>query len=418
MSYTALDDALSTLSRSLGQRSRSEKVDVREAYGRVLAEPVLARKDSPARDVSHFDGYAVSHSDTLGASVSSPVTLAVERGSVAVGVFPRARLAPGRAARVLTGGYLPPGADAVVALEDVERGGDGIRLVRPVEKGEHVYPAGADVRKGETVLSAGKTLMAQDTTLLVSMPVRGVAVFAKPRVRIIPTGGELTSDIGDRRRGKVVESHSIMLERLVEAAGGLASTSPIVPDEKSAISRALDRALATSEIVFTLAGSSLGDRDLVESAIHGFGRATTALVHGIRVNRGRVMGFAVVRGKPVVILPGPIQGALNAFIVIAYPLIRYHLGLGWEMPPAVGATVAEEWEATGKFRDFLQVVYLRLRRDPSHPGELFAVPSGAQTEKISFLVSQDGYALLSGENPRLSKGQRVAVHLLPGFSRL
>ena len=166
--------------------------------------------------------------------------------------------------------------------------------------------------------------------------------------------------------------------------------------------------------MFTLAGSSVGEPDLVESTIRGFGKATTALVHGIRVNRGRVMGFAVVGGKPVVILPGPIQGALNAFIVLGYPLIRYHLGMGWEQPPAVAATMGDDWDATGKFKDFDQVVYLRLTKDPAGGG-LLALPSSGETEKISFLVSKNAYALVSGRQPSLGEGRQGRGPPAPGL---
>jgi molybdopterin molybdotransferase len=120
----------------------------------------------------------------------------------------------------------------------------------------------------------------------------------------------------------------------------------------------------------------------------------------------------------VVILPGPIQGALNAFIVLGYPLIRYHLGMGWEQPPAVAATMGAEWDATGRFKDFDQVVYLRLTRDPSSPDGLLAIPSNAETEKVSFLASKNAYALVPGSNPHLARGDRVQARLLPGFSRL
>jgi molybdopterin molybdotransferase len=418
LQYTSLEDALLTLARALGPTTRRESVDVRDAYGRVLLEDVLAREDSPRRDVSHFDGFAVVSAETVGATRDFTRTLALVRGASRVGLLPEARLRHGQAMSVLTGGYLPEGADAVVPVEDVSVHAGEIRIARRVERGEHVYPAGADVRKGERVLRAGKTLMGQDLVLLASMHLERVVTFKRPRVAILPTGTELTTDIGDRRSGKVVESHSLLLEHLVDEAGGRATTPPIVPDERRALSRALKDALKRSEVVFTLAGSSVGEPDLVESTIRGFGRSTTALVHGIKVNRGRVMGLAVVAGKPVIILPGPIQGALNAFIVLGYPLIRYHLGRGWEQPPAVAATVAEDWEAKGRFKDFDQVVYLRLTRDPQDPDGLVAIPSGAETEKVSFLVSKNAYALIPGKNPRLAKGERVQARLLPGFSRL
>lgn len=416
--YTPLGDALQTLTSALGPRSRVESVGVKDAYRRVLAEDVVAKEDSPVRDASHFDGYAAISEDLVGAADDSPRVLKLRRGASRPGQWVRARLGHGEAMEVLTGGFLPPGADAVVPLEEASAEGSELLVRRQVERGGHVYPAGADVRKGERVLEAGRTLMGQDLVLLASLRFRRVSAYKMPRVAILPTGTELTADIGDTRRGKVVESHSILLERLVEEAGGEPVTFPIVPDERRALSRALARALRESEVVFTLAGSSVGGPDLVDSTIRGFGKGTTALVHGLRVNRGRVMGFAVVRGKPVIILPGPIQGALNAFIVMGYPLIRYHLGMGWEQPPAVAATMGDDWDASGKFKDFDQVVYLRLTKDPASADGLLAMPSTADTEKVSFLVSKNAYTLISGEDPHLAKGDRIQARLLPGFSRL
>ncbi len=416
--YTPLGDALALLARALPPKARGEKANVREAYGRILAADVVAREDSPRRDVSHFDGFAVVSADTMGATRSSPVTLRLKGGADRIGTAPKASVGRGQAARVLTGGYLPSGADAVAAVEDVSLRGSRVVVRARVKPREHVYPAGSDVRKGERVLVAGRTLVGQDLVLLASLHIEKVLAYRKPSVAILPTGSELTTDIGDRSSGKVVESHSLLLEHLVEEAGGTATTLPVVVDEKRALSAAVRAALRGHDILFTLAGSSVGEPDLVESTLRGFGRSTTALVHGIRVNRGRVMGFAVVSGKPVVILPGPIQGALNAFIVLGYPLIRYHLGMGWERPPAVPATVGEDWDPTGKFKDFDQVVYLRLTKDPATTGGLLATPSGAETEKVSFLVSKNAYALLPGDDPRLTKGERIEARLLPGFSRL
>jgi len=418
LQYTPLEDALLTFSRALGPKSRGEGVQVGGAYGRVLYADVLAREPSPRRDVSHFDGYALISADTFGATPDSPAVLRLMHGPSPVGLRPRGAIGRGLAVEVLTGGYVPIGADAVVPIEDVSERSGVIQVGRRVERGEHVYSAGSDVRKGERILRAGRTLMGQDLVLLASLHVEKVVAFRRPRVAVLPTGTELTADIGDRRSGKVVESHSLLLKHLIEEAGGSAMTLPIVSDERRALSLALKSALKHSDIVLTLAGSSVGEPDIVEATIRGFGKSTTALVHGIKVNRGRVMGLAVVGGKPIVILPGPIQGALNAFIVLAYPLIRYHLGMGWEEPPAVSATVGEDWEASGKFKDFDQVVYLRLTKDPGSPSGFVAVPSSGETETVSFLVSKNAYTIVSGRNPTLTKGESIRAHLLPGFSRL
>lgn len=393
---------------------RPEAVEVRQAYGRVLAREVRAPEDLPKRDSSQFDGFAVKADDTASACASSPTELELVPGVERLGLVP-GPLGPGRAMRVLTGGFLPEGADAVLAVEEARVDGGRLTVSSPIRLGEHVFRAGSDVRRGESVIPAGKTLGGQDLVLLASLRFRRVAVARRPRVAIIPTGTELTAEIADRRTGKTFESHSLLLERLVAGAGGTAETLPIVPDDERRLVRAIDRALGGHDIVFTLAGSSVGESDLVDTALSSFGRATSLLVHGVKVNRGRVMGVAVVRRKPVLIVPGPIQGALNAFIVFGYPMIRRHLGLGLEEPPWVDATVTEDWEATGRFKHFEQVVYLRLERDEASK-TLLASPGSADTEKVSFLVSKTAYALLPGDEPRLSRGERVAAHLLPGFS--
>ncbi|MDA4118336.1 MAG: molybdopterin molybdotransferase MoeA [Thaumarchaeota archaeon] len=417
--YTPLDEALRILFRNLVPRERAEEVAVRRAYGRLLSADVVAKDDMPLRDVSHFDGFAVNSFDTTRASKAGPVTLALRRGTEHVGLFPKEKLMLGEAMKISTGGYVPKGADAVVAVEDATQSAGTVIVDAPVRKGEHIYAAGQDVKKGERVLLSGRTLKGQDLAMLASLHITKVSVRRKPMVAIIPTGTELTANIAETRSGKVVESHSLLLGRLIEEAGGQVVKSGIIPDEKRALRRALKGALRRSDIVLTLAGSSVGEPDLVESTITSFGRSTTVLVHGIRVHRGRVMGVAVVEGKPVVVLPGPVQGALNAFILFGYPLIRHHLGLGLEEPPAVQAVVAEDWEASGKFKDFDQIVYLKLEKEGAgERARMVALPASGETEKMSFLLSKNGYALVSGKKGKLSKGETIWVRLLPGFSML
>jgi molybdopterin molybdotransferase len=417
--YTPLDEALRALSKNVVRKEQVEDVDVRSAYGRVLGSDLVAKEDVPPRDVSHFDGFAIRSADSSNASRRAPMVLSLKRGVFRLGILPRGRLRSGEAMNVATGGYLPEGADAVVPVEEAARSTGKIELSHPVRRGDYVYAAGRDVRKGERVLRAGLTLKGQHLALLASLYTPKVSVRKKPRVAIIPTGTELTADIGDNKSGKVVESHSLLLSNLIDEAGGEAVNIGIVPDERKALTRALRDALTQADIVLTLAGSSVGEPDIVDSTIAGFGSSTKIFVHGIKVQRGRVMGFAVVAEKPVVVLPGPIQGALNAFILFGYPLIRNHLGLGFEEPPTIHAIIGEDWEASGKFKDFDQVVYLELKsRGSGDAAQFLAIPSSGETEKMSFLASKNGYTVVSGKRPSLDKGQPVWVHLLPGFSTL
>jgi molybdopterin molybdotransferase/putative molybdopterin biosynthesis protein len=139
------------------------------------------------------------------------------------------------------------------------------------------------------------------------------------------------------------------------------------------------------------------------------------LVHGMKVTRGRVMGFGVIRGKLILILPGPIQGAVNAFALVAYPLIRALQGRGFELPPSIPAMMGNDWDAGPRFRDFTKVVYVKINLTG---GEVEAEASLGETERVTFLTQNDGFFLAGEPVVFVGKGERVRVHLLPGVSSL
>jgi len=353
----------------------------------------------------------VKAEDIAAASAKAPVVLAL-RGELKPGANPRASLRKGHAWKVATGASLPKGADTVVPVEEAAVEGKKVVVRRAVSKGEYVYGAGRDVKRGEPILRGNRTLRPQDLVLLASLNFEKVLVAAKPKVAIVPTGSELTDRV-QGERGKIVESHSILLGRLVEAAGGIALHFPIVRDDPRSLVRQIRRAVRAADMVITMAGTSVGEPDLVDSAIDAAG-SPGVLVHGVKVHRGRVMGFGVVSGKAIVMAPGPVQAALNSFIVFGYPLIRAHLGLGFETPPSIPATVVEDWQAP-KYPDFEQIVYVRLA---TTEGRVEAAPSSGETERMSFLVAQDAYTRVPGGKASLRNGENVRVELLPGFARL
>lgn len=409
--YLSLGRSLSILRRNTKVVPASELVPLGQSFGRVLSEDVVSRYDIPPADSAHMDGFAVRSSDLMGASGDAPVSLRWVRGSP-LGVFPRKRVAKGEAHAILTGGFLPTGADAVVQVESTRREGSKVVFTRAPKVGEFVYPAGRDVRRSEVVISAGRELRGPDVVLLGSLHLDKVRVYRRPRVAILPTGNELTDDVRETRPGRVVETHGFLLSRMIDGAGGVPVRFPIVKDDGPAIAASLRSALRVADIVLTLAGSSVGEADLTEGAIRSVGRPGM-LVHGMKVTRGRVMGFGAVDGKAVIILPGPIQGAANAFAVMAYPLIRSYLGRGFEEPPSVPATMGNDWDADERFGDFTKVVY--VRKD-DNGGTLVVHASSGETEKMTFLSRNDGYLLVGGETTSLRKGDPVRMYLLPGLS--
>jgi molybdenum cofactor synthesis domain-containing protein len=266
------------------------------------------------------------------------------------------------------------------------------------------------VKKGQHLLSSGKPVRAQDVSLLLGLGVRKVVVWRKPKVGVLATGSELTAS-GRRLSGKVRESHRPMFLRLCEAAGCNAVDLGIAPDEPRALDRSLRRGLALCDFVVTLGGTSAGGRDLVVGTISGM--HPEVLFHGIKLDRGRVSGVASVKGKPVLMLPGPIQAAANAFFIIGYPILERLSGRSGAVG-GIRCRLAKGWEARQRFADFTKVVYVRLITGD----EMTAEPLSGDTESLKLLADADGFFVVPESVSRLAEGSSVMVRLIPGFSRL
>ena len=405
--YALVGDALESVIGQIRAGLGEESVSTRESYGRVSARDLKAQEDVPAFATSHMDGYAVLSDDLRAASAASPVRLRV-RGSGKLGSASAPKIERGAAVRVATGGRLPGGSDAVIPIETVEES-DGSLLVRSApNRGDHVYPAGGDVRRGETILSAGQRIRAQDVGLLLALGYPRVRVRRRPRVSLIATGSELTdSDIP--ARGKIRNSHTPVFLRLCEAQGCEALDRGVVPDDEVKIRAAISRALAESDFVITLGGTSVGRHDTVGAALRLL--RPSSMSHGLKMDRGRVAGVAVVKGKPVLMAPGPIQGAMNAFILLAIPIIR-HLGGSRQIEILVRCKLGGDWTARKRFVSFQKILYVKL----SSGEETVANPLLGETESMKVLSQADGYVWVPEGVTQMARGSDVTVRLIPGFS--
>ena len=405
--YMGVNEALKLIVARLHGNKKTESIDTLRSYGRVLAVDVASPEDVPAASASHMDGYAVISSDLKGATPSQPSILRVV-DATGPGDRSQRRLVSGQAILLATGATLPAGADAVVPAESAEVEGAEVRVRFTPRQGEHVYRAGQDIRRGELILQEGRRIRAQDVGILVSLGFRKVRVRKRVTVAVLATGSELTP-ASRPRKGKTVESHSLIFLRLAEALGCATLDMGIAPDDSKALQTALGGALARSDFVVTLGGTSAGKRDLVVGAVSSL--RPDVLVHGIRLDRGRVTGLASVKGKPILMLPGPIQAAANAFLVVGVPIIRDLAGskeTGLTVPCVLGAP----WEARRRFSDFMKVVYVKLKAGPP----VVAEPITGETESMKLLTDAGGYFLVPEKVKQLGTGDRVDVRLVPGFS--
>src|SRR2546427_1462240 len=408
--YTSVSFALETISRLTKSKLSVETVKTKNSYGRTVSNNIVSPINVPDRQRSHMDGYAVAASSLTGASSRSPRVLPLV-GGLGFAHHRRRRLSRGQTMGIVTGTELPVGADAVVPVEDARRAGGKIYFLKEVQKGGFCFPIGVDVKKGAVVIHAGAAIRAQDIGMLALLGIRELRVFARPRVAIIATGNELVDSFDITHPQKVRESHSPIFENLIREIGGVTSSREIVRDDLDLMSDAVERALGRSDIVLTLGGTSLGEADLVEQTLRRISKKSR-IVHGIKMDRGRVAGVAAVRGKPVVMLPGPVQGAMNAFLLLALPLIL-RIASGADSSAFVRARLSTGWKARKKFQGFTKVLYVRLERK----GEgLLARPIVGDTESISVLTDSNGFVVVPEGIRELGPGEEVSVRLLPGFS--
>ncbi|MGH7589035.1 MAG: molybdopterin molybdotransferase MoeA [Gemmatimonadota bacterium] len=381
-----------------------ERIAIRDALGRVPAEPVISRLDLPPWDNSAMDGYAVRAADVR-AGERVPVALDLPAGSTAGQVLPA-----GAAARIMTGAPMPENADAIVPIETSAgpRGtgayadpGEWVAFDRAPSPGHHVRLRGEDVRRGDTVVAEGEPFTPARIALVASVGTAEVTVFRRPSVTIVSTGDEL---VGVERAGepdRIVNGNAYGLAAMVERAGGVVAATPTVSDDEAAVEEALEAALR-SDAVLTVGGVSMGARDPVRPALARAGVELDFWRVAIRPGGPTAFGIGP-GGRPVFALPGNPVRALVTFELFVRPALRRMAGHRACFRRPIRARLTEAVDpAPGK------ATYLRCRLEPDGEGWL-AVPAGPQGSGVlSTLAGAHGLAVVPDAG-RLEPGAPVDV---------
>jgi molybdenum cofactor synthesis domain-containing protein len=412
--YLSIEAAYKRLRQNVSVRPQAERVMVLKSYGRVLSEDLISNVNIPMYDSSNMDGFAVLANDIKHASILDPITLKIVR-NIGLGNFPSIVLQSGQAYRISTGGYLPKGADTVVPIESTHLSKDSVGILASLPIGSFVSPLGKDVRKKSVLLHRGNVIRGQDVALLAMVSIFRVPVFRKPRVAIIPTGDELTDNPNEINcpTAKIMNTNSHIISRLVQEGGGISFDLGVTPDNINKVSEKIRMALEKTDMILTTAGSSVGEYDVVEQSINYLGKPGV-LAHGVKLDRGRVAGVAVLKGKPIIILPGPIQGAVNAFIVFAGPILRYLSGLAEFDGLRIAGTLTKKWEARKKFSKFTKIAYVSAWS--SKDGNVKATPITGDTAMMTVMTKANGYLLLPEMTTAIEAGEKVYINVLPGLS--
>lgn len=347
LSYAEADAVVASYARVRSRvRSAAERVELAQAAGRVLADPIVADQDQPPFSRSTRDGFACR------AAEACTYNFLRVAGSTQAGQAPGGPLPAGAMWEIMTGAPVPEGADAVVMIEHVEREADRVRLLpdRKIKAGDNLVEAGAQARRGDALVPAGVVIGPAQIALAAACGAAKLAVYPRPRVAILTTGDELVAVDETPGPGQIRNSNAPMLASLVARAGGEPRVLPVCADTAEALDAALRSAL-DADLLLISGGVSAGKFDLVEPALARLNAQFRFT--GVRIQPGKPLVFGEVvhaAGPPTPFfgLPGnPISSAAT-FLLFASQVLKALAGREDFRPDFLAARLTQDTDRKGR----------------------------------------------------------------------
>lgn len=368
------------------------------ALGRVLAEPLVARRTQPDFDCSAMDGYAVRAADLASATPLRVV------GESAAGHAYRGTLDAGEAVRIFTGAPVPAGADSVIIQERARRDGDRVVFDGTAQPGANIRRRGLDFTDGQAALPAGTRLGPRDLALAAATNHATLPVRRKPVVAILATGDELVfpgQPIGEHQ---IVASNSFALAAIAAREGAEVLDLGIAGDSYPALEAAIGRARAADvDVLVTIGGASVGDHDLVQGALAREGM--TLGFWKIAMRPGKPLMHGALGPMRVLGMPGNPVSAIVCGVLFLLPLLRRMTGRQDEALPTRRARLAVTWPANDMRQD-----YLRAAMTEDRDGTLVVTPFAMQdSSMVSVLASADCLVIRPPHAPKAEAGDECLI---------
>jgi molybdopterin molybdotransferase len=393
-----VDEALETLLKII-EPLPSEKIKITDAPGRVLASEVRAGMDIPPFDRSAMDGYAVRGENTFGAAQTNPISFKVI-GEVVPGSSFEGEVGEFEAAKIMTGGRVPAGADAVVMLEYTS-GASEIEVIKAVSPGKNVSLRGEDFKKGDVALESGRVLTAQDVGILAALGLGGVEAGRRPTVGIISSGDEVVPPGTEIKEGQIFDINGQVLSTLVEHGGGAPEFLGIIRDDYDELKKAIKKSLEFDVLILSGA-TSVGEKDVIPEIVEELGEV---LVHGVSMRPGAPTGFGIIDKKPVFMLPGHPAATIFGFEVFVRPAIQKMQGaMPFNPYPQTEGVLKKKIASELGRRDFVWVCV-----DENGNAEPIRTSSSGI---VSRLLLANGFVVVPENTEGLEKGKKVKVSML------
>jgi molybdopterin molybdotransferase len=413
LSVKEAESIILELVKPLDSQQDTEVVNLEDAAGRILAQPVTSNLDFPYWDNSAMDGYAVKFADVQVCNANNPVSLEIVE-EIPAGVQPKKTIESGQAARIFTGAMMPFGADTIVIQENTKLKGDSrsadsvnrvLVLSSPEKAKAFVRKRGEFYQAGNPLLMPGIAINAPEIAVLATAQSTQLTVYRRPRVAILSTGDELVSPDKTLQPGQIVDSNQYALAAFVARGGGIPIRLGIVPDRRDRLTEKMAQAIATADMVLSTGGVSVGDYDYVEQILAELGGEIH--VRSIAVKPGKPLTVATfANGCSYFGIPGNPVSALVSCWRFVQPALKKLSGLSshW-LPTFVKARSRDRLVSDGKRESYLWGQLLLVNGVYE-----FQLAGGSHSSgNLINLAQTNSLAVLPVGQTSIASGQEVAV---------
>ena len=398
------DAALEQIKAGVNRVKGIEKIAIREALNRILAEDIRSRINVPSGTNSAMDGYAVNSVDIPSESTAGLNVL----GTAWAGKPFAGTVAPGNCVRIMTGAIMPEGADTVIIQEDVQTDGSGIRIDGSTRKGDNVRQAGEDIAAGDLILTAGRRLNPADIGLIASLGIAEVSVVRRLRVAFFSTGDELRSIGETLNDGAIYDSNRYTLYGMLERMGTDIIDMGVIKDDLEALEEAFAIAASNADVLITSGGVSVGEADYIKEILAKLGRVD---FWKVAIKPGRPLAFGHVGDAVFFGLPGNPVSVMVTFYEFVQPALRKMIG----EDNAGVLTLKARCDSRLKKRPG-RVEYQRGILQQDEDGNLVVVKTGAQGSGILTSMSQANcFIILPLDSGGIEPGMYVDIQPFSGL---
>lgn len=389
-----VEEAISKYFKALNIVPQHEEINVDDSLGRVTFEAVFANVSSPSYNAAAMDGIAVISKNTEEASESNPLTLELGKDFIYVN----------------TGNQIVDPYDAVIMIEDVILKVDGlVQVLQSAYPWQHIRQIGEDIVATEMILPSRHKIRPMDIGALISGGTETLKVYKKPRVGIIPTGSEIVECVSEIEDGKIIDSNSRVFEGMIKEFGGLPHRYSPQMDDYDILRELILKAVDDNDMLLINAGSSAGTRDYTVKLIGELGQV---VIHGVALKPGKPTILGIIKGKPVIGIPGYPVSAYMVVETFVRPLIQKFIGLEETEVELIKAQLSRRVVSSLKHKELLRVNLGYVN------GRLIATPLSGGAGVSMSLVKADGIGIVPRNTEGLEAGEVIDVELLKPMAKI